>query len=220
VPRAALIALCLAACGYDVDAIHRPDPCTGRSAADTVHFHGRVADGSNNQAIADAIVDASPGGQVTAPTGDFVLDVPLGGMPTPISFRFTAPGDAYPPHTGWFQRPFDQADFDLEPRLNSYQLLDSGLYGGTGPARDPAAATLVAYVVGCTNQAVAGQVLAVDPPAGKIAYFGGGDATSDSGVAYALDVPAGDLTLTIEGGESFELQASPGEVLLTQLLVP
>jgi hypothetical protein len=230
--RYLLPALVATACHYDLDAVDRPggdgggtdgavpDPCEVDQVPATVHLHGVVLDAGDATPVEDVTVDAMPGGNaVSAANGSFAIDVALGGVAQPIAIAFDAPGDAvYPLHRREFQRPFDRADVDIQPRLHSNTTLDS-LYGGD-PVRDEGAVTVIIWVFDCEDAGVAGAVVTVTPSPDDIVYFGGGDSTDPTGVAYGLNVPAGDITVSATGTEPLTFQAPAGSVVVPQLVAP
>ena len=239
----ALAALGLA-CHYDLDAVDRPgddgggdladasgadgaavaDPCEVDEVPAAVHLHGRVLDAADSAAIASVTVDAVPGGNtLSAADGSFAIDVSLGGAPRAISVSFDTQEDVvYPLHLREFQRPFDRADVDVQPRLHSYDQLDATTLHDyqDNPNRDPGAATVVTWLFDCDDAGVAGATIAVNPSPDAISYFGGGTSTDSTGVAYALNVPAGTVTVTATGSEPFTFEAPAGSVVVAQVVAP
>jgi len=225
-----------AACHYDLDAVDRPggdgggsdgavaDPCDVDQVPAMVHLNGLVLDAQNSGPVEDVTVDATPGGNaVSAADGSFAIDVALGGVPRRIALALDASGGAvYPLHRREFQRPFDRADVDVQPRLHSFAQLDgTTLYDyGDNPHRDPGAVTVVLWVFDCEDGGVNGATVTVDPPADAIDYYGGGESTDPTGVAYALNVPAGEITVSATGTEPFTFEAPAGSVVIPQLVAP
>ncbi len=235
--RGLLLALLASGCHYDLDAVDRPgvdggsgsdgavaDPCGVDAVPAAVHLHGVVLDAAEATPIGDVTVDAAPGGNaVSAGDGSFAIDVELGGVPRAISLALDSPGEGvYPLHRREFQRPFDRAEVDVQPRLHSFSQLDTTtLYGyGDNPLRDPAAVTVVLWVFDCEDGGVSDAIAAVEPAPDSVEYYGGGSSTDPTGVAYALNVPAGSVTAGATGSEPFTFEAAAGTVVIVQLVVP
>lgn len=238
---ALLLAVLTAGCHYDLDAVDRPggadadaaandgavaDPCGAGSVPAAVHLHGAVLDAADSSPVVNVLVDAMPGGNtLSAGDGSFAIDVPLEGVATPIALSFdpaSVDDVDYPLHGLAVQRPFDRADVDLEPRLHSFAQLDTTtLYDYMGyPHRDAEAATVIFWIFDCEDSGVSGAVVNIDPPADAILYFDSDGSTNASGVAYALNVPAGTVTASATGAEDFTFEAAGGSVVIAQLVAP
>ena len=232
-----------AGCHYDLDAVDRPggdggganadaaandgavaDPCGEGSVPAAVHLHGAVLDAADSSPVVNVLVDAIPGGNaLSASDGSFAIDVALGGVARSIALSFDPPDDGiYPLHGRAFQRPFDRADVDVQPRLHSFAQLDTTtLYDYmTNPHRDPEAVTVVLWVFDCEDNGVSGATVSVDPPADAIVYYMNDGSTNATGVAYALNVPPGTMTASATGAEDFTFEAAAGSVVIAQLLAP
>jgi len=242
--RAVWLLALVAGCHYDLDAVDRPrdggsdiadggdgaadaslpDPCPVDAVPAAVHLHGAVLDAASSAPIEDVTIDANPGGNdLSSGDGSFAIDVALDGTATPISLVFDPPdGGLYPLHRHEFQRPFDRPDVDIQERLHSYDQLDaSTLYGyDDNPAREPGTVTVVAWVFDCSDGGRSGAVLTVEPAPDAIIYFGGGSSTDPTGVAYALNAAAGEVTATATGSEPFTFEAEADSVTVVQLVVP
>jgi len=240
---ALLLALFTAGCHYDLDAVDRPGGDAGGAIADAaatdgavanpcgvdivpaaVHLHGAVLDAMDGAAVEGVTVDAVPGGNaISASDGSFAIDVALGGVARSIALSFDPPDDGtYPLHGRAFQRPFDRADVDVQPRLHSFAQLDTTtLYDYmANPHRDPEAVTVVVWVFDCEDNGVSGATVSVDPPADAIVYYMSEGSTNATGVAYALNVPPGTVTASATGTDDFTFEAAGGSVVIAQLVAP
>ena len=206
---------------FDLESVADPvpppiDPCRAAAAVPaSITLNGQLLDASNNAPLVGLSVDAMPGG--VAPTdgsGHFAIEVET--QETPLFASLTASGLAgFPRHVISYQRPFTQSPSTVDSKLLSAAAIE-GLYGAP-PGGDVATALL--SLRDCDGNGVANAVLELSPDA-TIAYQGGLDATDGTGVAYALGMSPGTVTVTPTNGSPFSFEVAAGDLAIVYLIAP
>jgi hypothetical protein len=172
----------------------------------TILVRGTLEDSSITTPIPGLTVDAMPGGVATTNAqGQFAIEIPTSGKPLHVVLA-TRGQPAYPDHTIHHQRGFDATPADASTKLLSSMSLDM-LYGTQ--VRDPAASTLVVSVRDCRGDGVAATTVTVEPAA-AVVYQGGGPNTDGTGLAYALNVPVGSVTIMTGTATPFTIDVAAG----------
>jgi hypothetical protein len=214
-----LVAGCDAA--FDIEHVAEPepppvDPCGATGPVpESILLEGQLLDATNNAALSGFSVDAIPGG--VAPTdgsGRFMINVAT--QSVPLFTTLTASGGAgYPRHVISYQRPFTSSPSVVDSKLLPDSSIN-GLYGGP-PGND--VATALISLRDCDGNGVASAMFEVSSGA-QVVYQGGANVTDGTGVAYALGIAPGTVTVTPSEGSPFSLELTPGDMAIVYLVAP
>jgi hypothetical protein len=214
-----LVAGCDAA--FDLEAVSDPeplpvDPCGPSDAVPVaITLTGHLVDATNNAPLEGLSVDAMPGGvSPTDATGLFEIDVPTEELP--LFASLTASGNTeFPRHVISYQRPFTQTPSMVDSKLLPSSAIE-GLYKGP---QDGSLATALLSLRDCDGNGVANATLDLDSSA-QIVYQGGANATDGTGVAYALGIAPGSVTVTPSAGSPFSFEVAEGDMAIVYLIAP
>lgn len=198
----------------ELDAPPPADVCGSQPEQAPIRVAGQMHDATNDAAIAGLDVDATPGGSaLTGTSGEFAIDVSTNNKLLFLSLRTTGVA-AYPTHTIYYQRAFTTG-LDATSKLLPSAAIDS-LYGVPAPA---GYATALLSLRDCAGNGIGGATFTVSQ-AGSVVYQGGGTSTNGTGVAYALELQPGAVTVTPSVGRPFEYSAAADEMAIVYLSTP
>ena len=197
-----------------IDAPPPVDVCGSQPETAPIRVSGQMHDASNDAPIAGLDVDATPGGNaLTGAGGDFAIDVSTNNELLFVSLLTTGVA-AYPTHAIHYQRAYTSS-MDASSKLLPSTAIES-LYGAPAPV---GYATALVSLRDCAGNGLGGATITVSQ-AGSVIYQGGGTSTNGTGVAYALNIQPGAVTVTPSVGRAFEYEAHDGEMAIVYLATP